>query len=335
MKNILKIFGLVAVLVFSATSCTSEDNTIDGVFDDVTNGAVLRTITEPADILNEVSFSSDEGVFIVEIEEQDNQDGALLQSVDLFVSFTDNTVDVGDSSDINDAEVMIGTIGADAFSPGPFGLPRTTLSIDVSTIYSSLGVNLAQTPLFGGDIFTIRLALNLTDGRVFSAGNAGGVITGGFFNSPFQYLLTVVCPVDNDNFLSGNYLLEETTGNTDPFGGNYGPHYPPSQNITLAGSGTMRTFDYIIYPDSFVFGQTGTIFLNCGKIQFTSTSTGGSLGCTGGANTIEDIHAEPRADYDPNLIDDAVIEFDVQGFGNDDGGCGVGSYPIHLRFTKQ
>lgn len=338
MKNIYKIFALTGALALGLSSCTDADNTIDEVFDGVSSGAVLRTITPGMEILQEVSFSDDSGVLSIELEMQDEQDGALLGSVDVFTSFTDNTDEAGDSSNINDGEVPLFTIGSDQFTDGPFGLPRTVLNVPVADVYSALGVVLSDdspSPLFGGDVFNIRLALNLTDGRVFSVDNAGGIITGGFFDSPFQYNLNVVCPVENDEFFAGAYLLEETTGNVDPFGGNYGPHYPPSQNVTMIANGTMRTFEYLIYPDSFVFDQIGTVTLNCGKIEFSSTGLGGTLGCTGGANTIEDVHAEPRADYDLELIDDTVVEFAAIGFGQDDGGCGVGGYEINLRFSRQ
>ncbi|MAT89765.1 MAG: hypothetical protein CMC35_03650 [Flavobacteriaceae bacterium] len=316
-----------------------EELVVDDVTNGTTRGAVLRTITPSSELLQEVSFDGSDAVFTVELEYQDGFQGDLLESVDYFVSFTDNTEDEGDAAGTGalvDTEVQLGTIAASEFTDGPFGLPRYTLNIDYSTILSALSVNTDQGPIFGGDVFTIRLSLNLTDGRVFSVDNAGSIITGGFFSSPFQYALRVVCPVENDDFFSGPYLLEETTGATDPFGGAYGPHYPPSQPIVIEANGTARTFDYTIYPDSFNFPQVGTIVLNCGKIEFTSDAAeGNALGCTGGANTIQDIHAEPRADYDLDLIDDDVIEFDVLGFGLDDGGCGTGSYGIRLRFTEQ
>jgi len=339
MKNIFKIAALGAVIVFGATSCEKDaNNVIDQVFDGVESGAVLRTITPSADLLKEVPFDSGDAVFEVELEMQDEQGGALLESVDVFVFFTDNTDDAGDSSSVSSDEAFLQNIPASGFSPGPFGLPRTTLTVSMADVFSALGVVIpdgSPSPLFGGDVFTVRVALKLTDGRVFSVDNAGGIITGGFFNSPFQYELRVVCPVENDEFFAGAYLLEETTGATDPFGGAYGPHYPASQNITIVPDGTLRTFEYIIYPDSFIFDQIGSIILNCGKIEFSSTGLGGTLGCTGGANTIEDVNVDPPGDYDLNLIDDAVINIPTLGFGQDDGGCGVGSYQINLRFTKQ
>lgn len=142
------------------------------------------------------------------------------------------------------------------------------------------------------------------------------------------------CTVDNDDFFSGLYTMEETTGNADGFGGNYGPHYPPVQEVMIQAAGINRLFDFLIYPDSFVFDQTATIVLNCGEIEYTTTALTGTLGCTGGANTIEDIHAIPLSTYDKDLILDDVIEFDVEAMGLDDGGCDIGSYMIHLKFTK-
>jgi hypothetical protein len=329
MKNIFKSTLLAGLAAFAMTSCTEEDNTIDQVFDGVSSGAVLRTI----DVSSlELPIGVDDATFSVTVEEQDAEGGALLESVNVAVTFVDNSADAGDTSNGTVGTLVpITIIPASAFTDGPFGLPRTTITLTFPELLSA--VNLTSEDLFGDDTFLISLTLNLTDGRSFDASNAAGVVTTGFFQSPFQYLNKVVCLVDNDDFFSGAYTMEETTGNADPFGGNYGVHYPASQPVVLAGSGTIRTFDYEIYPDFFQFGQTGTLTFNCGSVEFASTSTSGTLGCDG-TNTIEDMHDTPQAMYDPNLEDDAVLEFPVIGFSND-GACGTGPYSIALKFSKQ
>ena len=43
------------------------------------------------------------------------------------------------------------------------------------------------------DVFAVRLEVTLTNGRVFSSNNAGGIITGGFFESHFEYRVKVSC----------------------------------------------------------------------------------------------------------------------------------------------
>ena len=55
-------------------SCTEEDNVVDQVFDGVSNGAVLRgTIIE-----NEIPVGVEDAKFVLDIEEQDIEEGALL-----------------------------------------------------------------------------------------------------------------------------------------------------------------------------------------------------------------------------------------------------------------
>jgi hypothetical protein len=70
-------------------------------------------------------------------------------------------------------------------------LPRITIEATFGEAVAAMG--LADSDHAPGDLFTFDLILNLTDGRVFNAGNAGGIITGGFFASPFQYNALIVC----------------------------------------------------------------------------------------------------------------------------------------------
>jgi hypothetical protein len=47
----------------------------------------------------------------------------------------------------------------------------------------------------GGDTFTIRYVLNLTDGRSFTNTNTASTVSGGsYFRSPFRYTVPLVCP---------------------------------------------------------------------------------------------------------------------------------------------
>ncbi|MBT8272059.1 MAG: hypothetical protein KJO25_08450 [Bacteroidia bacterium] len=202
MKNIFRTYLVLALIGLVIYSCTESDNTIDGLFDDITNGAVLRTINESGNDFV-VGVGS---VFTLEVEEQDNQEGALLESVDVYVRFNDNTVlsansasGAGtDESFPADGDVLLRNVPASEFSPGPFGLPRTTITISEADLAAAL-----PTGEFDSlDTVEVRLSLNLTDGRVFSNFNAGGIITGGFFNSPFLYLLEV------NSGIGINYLTE-------------------------------------------------------------------------------------------------------------------------------
>ena len=328
MKNILK-FAFAGAILFGMASCEDdEQNTTDFVQESVTRGAVLRTL----DLQNDLPLTAagaEVASFSVSLEEQDAFEGDLLESVDVYVTFKDNTE--GPESDTTGAitdEVFIENVGAAAFTDGPFGLPRTELTYSFDELRALTNIA-SEDQLTGGDTFTIRLALNLTDGRVFSADNAGGVITGGFFSSPFQYVATVSCPVPADYFV-GDYLLEKTSTQSSAFGEAWG-----TEVVTVEGTGAVRGFDFTYFPGAFDFGQRLTIMMNCGEFIVSGTSLAGTLGCDG--TTIEqaqgDVTPSPYSQlFEPG--DDDVIEISFEDF-NGDAGCGTGSYVVTLQLTKQ
>ena len=183
MKNTFKIlFSLLIVASF--TSCGDEDGTIYDVLDYET-GAVLRTISVNNALFNSSDPSSE---FSVTIEEQDAQDGALLESVEIFVSIRDLTPDNG-SSISNDA--FIKGYDASTFTSSPVGLPMATVTATYAEAFAAL--NLGPDDVTPGDLFVMELRLNLTDGRTFGKNSAAGIITGGFFSSPFAYNALIVC----------------------------------------------------------------------------------------------------------------------------------------------
>jgi len=85
-------------------------------------------------------------------------------------------------------------VPASEFSPGPFNLPRVTLTVPLAEILTAIGGT--SDGVYVDDTFLFREELILTDGRVFSVDNAGGIITAGFFNSPFQHLQTITGGLD-------------------------------------------------------------------------------------------------------------------------------------------
>lgn len=193
MKNIIKL-SISLLIIFSFNSCENNDNIIETVLD-VETGAVLRTI----EIVNNTLNSSDpSSSWSVIIEEQDEQDGDLLKSVAVYVSIRDLTPGNG-TTVAND--MFIKTIDASAFSTGPVGLPRATISASFGEAVSAMGLTAGQ--YAPGDIFVFELRLELTDGRIFGASSAAGIITGGFFSSPFKYNALVVCSPE-----PGDYKLQ-------------------------------------------------------------------------------------------------------------------------------
>lgn len=325
MKKLYKYF-FIGILALGLGSCDDDEENITVVVQDtVETGAVLRTIQI---ISNELPIGLDAG-FSVEIEEQDEFGGDLLQSVDVFATFADNSPDDGDTTGANFNEFSLGNIDASAFTDGPFGLPRTTLSYSSDVLNAGAGVTPDQ--LFGGDTYTVRLSLNLTDGRVFSVNNAGGIITGGFFNSPFQYTVTVTCPVDSA-YAIGNYALEVTTGVFPDFGATQ--DFTEAVYSMTAGTGDTERIinDVPFLPE---FGDfVGPINFNlvCGQTILPNQALGGGVGC-GGAVQGDSMGTDFGA-YDPN--DDSVITLGFIITAGDSGStCPSAPYSSVLTLTRQ
>lgn len=205
---------LASALVLGFVACDDdEENTTIVVQDEVETGAVLRTINDPSDNPALV-LGGDVSGYLIQIEEQDELEGDLLESVDVFVRFNDLTIlsdqsITGAGADLSNpadpmSDVLLRTIPASDFTDGPFGLPRTDIVITEADLAAVLPISDFST----SDQVIIRLALNLTDGRVFSVNNAGGIITAGFFNSPFQYLMNIDAGI-NINYLeeSNNFFV--------------------------------------------------------------------------------------------------------------------------------
>ena len=181
MKNTFRIlFSLL--IVTGITSCKEEEGTIYDVLDYET-GAVLRTLSVDNALYNSSEPAS---AFVVTVEEQDEQDGALLESVDIYVSLRDLT---GGTSVAVDKFVK--SFPASDFTTSDVGLPMATLSATYAEAFGALG--LPADGVEPGDLFEMELRLNLTDGRTFGKNDAGGIITGGFFASPFVYNALITC----------------------------------------------------------------------------------------------------------------------------------------------
>ncbi len=325
MKKYIKYLAFSA-LAIGFYSCDDEgDEQIDTLLNTVERGAILRTVEV---IANELPIGVEGSEFSIIVEEQDEEDGALLQSVDVFATFSDNSESDGDTTGANFNEFALTTIDASAFSPGPFGLPRAPIAISADALNAGAGVTADQ--LFGGDTFTIRLVLNLTDGRSFTNTDVNGNISSGsFFLSPFAYTATVTCPVV-ETFLVGNFLMERTSSGEDPFFPNYGSAFE-TQEVSISGTGATRTFEFSFFPSSFDFPQTMTLQLVCGEILVSGTATEGTLGC--GDGSIGQSNGDiPPSPYDV-AGDDSVVEISFEDF-NPDAGCGTGSYPVTITLTR-
>ncbi|MEQ5789975.1 hypothetical protein J4E06_02855 [Muricauda sp. NFXS6] len=316
-KHITILFAGVALL---ATSCDDGDAVIDEVTAETTRGAILRTVAIDQ---NEVIFDLDnsvlvEGGFSATVEVQDTEGGDLLSEIEVYGGFRDNTSDGVDDR----AEVLLETIPASEGVPGEFGLPRFTYSAGYEELQQAL--DLPGDAFFGGDQFTVRFELVLTDGRRFSFDDNTGTITGSFFSSPFLYTANVVCFVP-DGYFEGEYSITQNSG-SGPFDIFDGFSQP---SVTVeANSMTGRSIGFTYDPGGFDSAYTFTFDLVCGEIQnFSGTINSGSLGCDGSS-----IGQTAVANVEYDVEDDSEFTILIEDF-NPDGGCG-GTYEASLTFTK-
>jgi len=192
MRNIFK-FLFASLLV---VSCVDSENTIDTVLDYET-GAILRTISVNNAVLN----SSDPmSTFSVTVEEQDEADGALFAQVNVYAQMKDLSPDNGDSS----TDFMyVMSMPASSFTTGPVGLPRGTVEVTFGDAAAAMGLQANGTDYIPGDVFVIGLEVELTDGRLYDWTSAAGIITGGFFASPFKYNALLTCSPE-----PGGYVVD-------------------------------------------------------------------------------------------------------------------------------
>ena len=224
-KQINKIVVLLlSVIMFSG--CESDDKAIDLVFDGVSYGAVLRTLEVTGKSFNLSDLNS---AFSVIVEEQDEEYGALLSEVDVYVS----------GGAAGSTEAMVSTVPASAFTTGDKGLPVATISVTLGETLTALGLG---TNYGVGDVYRIRLSLKLTDGREFSTSSSSSSLQGSYFSSPFIYSSPILCTPK-----PGDYVVDMQDSYGDGWQGN-------GIAVTFAGGPKDGTVEYIDMLSSYSGG---------------------------------------------------------------------------------
>ncbi|TAI49682.1 hypothetical protein [Flagellimonas allohymeniacidonis] len=210
--NKIAILGLAAATFFA---CETDDKIVDGVLADVGTGAIIRTIDEDNDLVyNDETDAFDAGsTYALVLEEQDEENGALLSSLDIFVNFDDNS---SGGTDMTTAEVLLETLQASDFSSGDRGLPQVSVSYTSDELVTATGID--ESMIVGKDRFEFRLVLTLTNGEVYTNSDVGGPVSGGaFFSAPFEYFPVIACSITED--LSGTHSYVVTNQRAAPGGG--------------------------------------------------------------------------------------------------------------------
>jgi hypothetical protein len=190
LKNIL--IGLLCIQMFSCTDFV--DPAIP--YTDFETGVYLRTISSTP---NFDFFQLAEASWNITIEAVDEEDGNLVQEVDVFVSRR--------RVQMISPEVKILTVPRSAFaSNSESKYLRASFSVTIPDALAAMGFTTDD--INGGDFFEFRLELRDTRGRTFTNTNLSGDVSGGvFYRSPFFYRIPVICPSN----LAGEYDLMTTT----------------------------------------------------------------------------------------------------------------------------
>ncbi len=200
-----QLFALV--LLSLLISCSDDEKEIDILFEEVERGAVLRNIEKVSKDFVHEDFNS---LFTLTIEEQDLEEGGLLDFVRIYVSYEDQNSSNGDNSE---PEVVVSDIPKSDFFIGEFGLPRTTVNFSYQEAINALNIDSAN--ILPGDLFKLRLEVFLTDGRSFSNSSGGPAVLSDFcfFKSPYRYEIAVIEPLDEGLF-TGVYTFDLLSNST-------------------------------------------------------------------------------------------------------------------------
>lgn len=273
MKMLKYTFGLLLGALVFLSSCRDfvEPNIPYSTFD---TAAYLRTIERTSTTFNFFSLGSSN--FAVTLEAVDAEDGATVETVEIEVQHRRLIPGVGLDYTPSAGPVLIKTLSASDFAPNSDSkFLRTSISITAAEAIAAVGLTPAD--IEGGDVFEFSLILNDKFGRSFNRENVSGNVSGAaFYDSPFQYFVSVVCPSD----LGGTY--EYTATNMDSIYGSCDgtitgtTTFTPVSNSPGAYSITDGTFGFWdCYGDSWGSGDA-RISDACGTLTMTGSDKYGA-----------------------------------------------------------
>lgn len=330
MKKLLMILSVGVLLI----SCDNDEKAIDTVTENIFRGGIIRTVAINSRDFDINNLSSR---FSIDIEEQDVEDGNLLDYLDVFVVFKDNTVTA--ELDQSSAPILLERLEKEDFSVGPTGLPIRNLNYDFSELLEATGITYNSVSC--KDQFIITLELKLLDGSIFTRTNTNAVTLANntSASSPFSYTITVLEPI-GQNLFTGNYQLNNVQD------GAFGPsfispeafveittgHSVNTRLVTLLytiNRNDPRVFEFTIACDEVLMGKDQLSSI-CGSCNFISP---GRRDCDTG-----DLILLGPGDSNASIStdDDSVFELSfVEGFDGFDGNCGFNTFSSRIRFTKQ
>lgn len=238
MKMLRYSFGILATALIFLSSC--RDFVEPAVpYKDFDTGAYLRTITRTSTSFNFFDLASSK--FALTVEAVDKEDGKTVQTVEVRVRHRRLVSGVGlRYTPAND--VLVKTLQATDFKPNTASrFLRASFEVTAAEAMAAVGLKAAD--IRGGDAFEFRMVLIDKLGRKFSSDNVTTNVAGApFYDSPFQYPVSVICPSD----LAGTYDFTATEQKSD-YGTCAGGTFTGKTTWTKVGTSTS----YLISDGTF------------------------------------------------------------------------------------
>jgi uncharacterized protein YsxB (DUF464 family) len=266
-----KLINKVSVLLIALSlfACTEGNKVIDQVLNDTEiGGGALRTLSVASPIIESGVATSK---FSAVVEVQDVNQSKDTEKIDIYVTFKDNNLADGNNSK---AEVLLKSIPATSFVQGSREFMNAAIDVTIAELKTKFSLTASQ--YTGGDVFTVRLAQVMKNGKVYTSTNAAGTVTGGaFFNSPFRYTVNVVCPITDASLFNGNYRVIKDEWEDYPVGA--------TVPVVAVNAGTPYIIVTIDAAKAIVTSATSYSFFNYGSAtNYTVTAGTGSVNsCTG------------------------------------------------------
>lgn len=309
----LKKITLLFVII-SLYSCHEAEKATDIYWKEKIYGATVKAV----DITNmNFDVNDPESTFQTEFRFIANDLGQTIEEVNIYVGYKDHTI-LG--TEITGTEILFKTLAFEDLYEGPDFYPRYNLEFTFAEVVDALQMQLSQ--VVCKDQFLLRFEINIDSGLSLSANSVSPCImgVGSFYESPFEYAINVVDPIEDDDF-TGRYLYESVVDGF--FGGTLGE----DRIVTLSPG-----------------HSTNTRQVNGGMFYFTIACDGTIMGrhfYQPGANNCRTIGNasilgpdDAMAPINPN--DDSIVDlWLVEGYLGYDGGFDFGTLSTEIRFSKQ
>ena len=180
---------LCMIIVASTTSCEDSELAIDSLYDNVnTNGAFIRTITPPLELVNISDETKNFIAMTIEIQEGNGSQPSTFAEVKVYASTFNDQDQIEPTVDVDGnplGENLLGTIPASEFFPSEVNnLPSTDVFIPTQTIVDNAPGAVFTIPTF----IYVRLELVMQDGTIYTDTSVGPTVaTGNYFDAPFFY----------------------------------------------------------------------------------------------------------------------------------------------------